>query len=65
MTLPRWLTPEMLQKLVALDAQYRLDNLTGHYEVRPHYQNGEPQFVDIDAQSVRISLKPKKDVLNS
>lgn len=57
MTLPRWLTPEMLQRLNALDAEYEAGKYTGHYEVRPHYQHGEPQFVDIDAQSIRISLK--------
>lgn len=57
MNLPRWLTPEMLRQLLALDAQYAVGSLTGHYEVRPHYKDGEPQFVDIDAQSVRINLK--------
>jgi hypothetical protein len=57
LTLPRWLTPEMLQKLNTLDAWYQLEGHTGHYEVRPHYQNGEPQFVDIDSQSVRINVK--------
>lgn len=57
MTLPRWLTPELLQKLVALDAWYDLEKHTGHYEVRPHYQDGVPKFIEIDTQRVRFDLK--------
>jgi hypothetical protein len=57
LTLPRWLTPELLTQLVTLDAWYESQRHTGHYEVRPHYQAGEPQFVEIDTQRVRINVK--------
>lgn len=51
----------MLQQLNAIDAQYGAGALTGHYEIRPHYQNGEPQFVEIDAQRVRYPVSGKND----
>jgi len=37
----RFMRPELLRALRALDAQFRIEHATGHYSVQWNYEGGE------------------------